>query len=194
VDKDMNVKNNLRVLMAKHKMNIKDVHEKTGLSRTTISKLYNEESTTIAFETIYKLCLLFNCDVNDLLYLENEPIETPTSTKDFNEIDDTVLIGTLTACLDTNVLNQLALTRPATSKTYTQSKGRSSRLHDSSEDVTYSITNEEGKTITFSKQRLVDAIKQYFQKVTITQDDLEKLANLQQQDINRIFDFYKKTV
>jgi putative transcriptional regulator len=66
------VKNNLRVLMAKSKMNIKDVHERTGLSRTTISKLYNEESTTIAFETIYKLCQLFNCDVNDLLYLDNQ--------------------------------------------------------------------------------------------------------------------------
>jgi putative transcriptional regulator len=66
----MEVKNNLRVLMAKHKMNIKDVHEATGLSRTTISKLYNEESTTIAFETIYKLCKLFDCEVHELLYLE----------------------------------------------------------------------------------------------------------------------------
>lgn len=68
----MIVKNNLRVLMAKEKMNIKDVHERTGLSRTTISKLYNEESTTIAFETIQKLCLLFDCNVDDLLYLDKE--------------------------------------------------------------------------------------------------------------------------
>jgi len=68
----MKVKNNLRILMAKHKMNIQDVHEKTGLSRTTISKLYNEESTTIAFETISKLCKLFDCNVDDLLYLEKE--------------------------------------------------------------------------------------------------------------------------
>lgn len=68
----MIVKNNLRILMAKEKMNIKDVHEKTGLSRTTISKLYNEESTTIAFETIQKLCQLFDCDVNELLYLDKE--------------------------------------------------------------------------------------------------------------------------
>jgi putative transcriptional regulator len=68
----MIVKNNLRVLMAKNKMNIKDVHEATGLSRTTISKLYNEESTTIAFDTIYKLCTLFNCDVENLLYLDKD--------------------------------------------------------------------------------------------------------------------------
>lgn len=68
----MNVTNNLRILMAMNKMNIKDVHERTGLSRTTISKLYNEESTTIAFETIYKLCHLFDCDVNDLLFLDEK--------------------------------------------------------------------------------------------------------------------------
>lgn len=68
----MIVKNNLRILMAKHKLNIKDVHEQTKLSRTTISKLYNEESTTIAFETIYKLCQLFDCDVKDLLYLHEQ--------------------------------------------------------------------------------------------------------------------------
>lgn len=68
----MIVKNNLRVLMAKNKMNIKDVHEKTGLSRTTISKLYNEESTKIGLDTIASLCVLFNCDVDDLLYLDKE--------------------------------------------------------------------------------------------------------------------------
>lgn len=68
----MELKNNLRVLMAQHKMNIKDVHEKTGLSRTTISKMYNETSTTISFETIEKLCNLFDCDVQDLLYINKK--------------------------------------------------------------------------------------------------------------------------
>jgi putative transcriptional regulator len=68
----MIVKNNLRVLMAKHKMSIQDVHEKTGLSRTTISKLYNETSAKIGLDTISKLCILFNCEVQDLLYLEKE--------------------------------------------------------------------------------------------------------------------------
>jgi len=66
----MGVRNNLRVLMAQHKMDIKDVHEKTGLSRTTISKLKNETSNTVAFETIYTLCQLFDCTVDELLYLE----------------------------------------------------------------------------------------------------------------------------
>ncbi|OAH59259.1 MULTISPECIES: helix-turn-helix transcriptional regulator [Bacillaceae] len=61
------IKSNLRILMEQHKMSIKDVHDATGLSRTTISKLLNETSTTIAFETIFKLCRLFNIKIGDLL-------------------------------------------------------------------------------------------------------------------------------
>ena len=68
----MVVRNNLRVLMAKHKMNIQDVSDATGLSRKSISKLYHEESVQITFDVIARLCKLFNCDVEDLLYLEKE--------------------------------------------------------------------------------------------------------------------------
>lgn len=68
----MIVKNNLRILMAKEKMTIRDVHKATGLSEITISKLYNEKSTTIAFNTIYKLCKLFDVEVADLLYLDED--------------------------------------------------------------------------------------------------------------------------
>jgi putative transcriptional regulator len=66
----MVVRNNLRVLMAKHKMNIQDVSDRTGLSRKSISKLYHEESVQITFDVIARLCDLFNCKVGDLLYLE----------------------------------------------------------------------------------------------------------------------------
>jgi putative transcriptional regulator len=66
----MKVRNNLRVLMARDYLTIQDVHEKTGLSRTTISKLYNETSAKIGLDTITALCTLFNCGVEDLLYLE----------------------------------------------------------------------------------------------------------------------------
>lgn len=68
----MVVKNNLRVLMAQHKLSMQDVHERTGLSRTTISKLYNEQSAKIGFDTIIELCKLFDCEVADLLYLDQE--------------------------------------------------------------------------------------------------------------------------
>jgi putative transcriptional regulator len=67
----MLVRNNLRILMARDRLTIQDVHEKTGLSRTTISKLYNESSTKIGMDTIVELCKLFHCGVQDLLYLED---------------------------------------------------------------------------------------------------------------------------
>jgi putative transcriptional regulator len=66
----MKVRNNLRVLMARDYLTIQDVHEKTGLSRTTISKLYNETSAKIGLDTIAALCTLFNCEVKDLLFFE----------------------------------------------------------------------------------------------------------------------------
>ena len=68
----MVVRNNLRVIMAKHKMNIQDVSNDTGLSRKSISKLYNETSVQITFEVIGKLCQLFKCEPGDILYLEDE--------------------------------------------------------------------------------------------------------------------------
>lgn len=74
----LTVKNNLRILMARDRLTIQDVHEKTGLSRTTISKLYNESSAKIGFDTIIELCKLFNCGVSDLLYLEEEKEENNT--------------------------------------------------------------------------------------------------------------------
>lgn len=58
--------------MARDRLTIQDVHERTGLSRTTISKLYNETSAKIGFDTIIALCGLFNCEVQDLLYLDDK--------------------------------------------------------------------------------------------------------------------------
>lgn len=65
----LRLKCNLSTLMGKYRYLIKDVHERTGLSRNTISCLYNDKATRIDFETIKKLCELFKCDVNELLLL-----------------------------------------------------------------------------------------------------------------------------
>jgi putative transcriptional regulator len=72
----MIVRNNLRILMARDRLSIQDVHEKTGLSRTTISKLYNETSSKIGMDTIVELCKLFNCGIKELLYLDKEENNT----------------------------------------------------------------------------------------------------------------------
>lgn len=51
---------------------IQELHEKTGITRKTLSKLVNKESAMIKHETIIKLCKLFDCEISDLLYLVDE--------------------------------------------------------------------------------------------------------------------------
>lgn len=60
----------LSTLMGQSRYSIQDVHTKTGLARSTVTQLYHDKATRIDFETIEKLCYLFNCEINDLLELE----------------------------------------------------------------------------------------------------------------------------
>ena len=63
---------NLPVLLAERRMKVADVARETRMSKTTLHKLYNGQSTRIDFETIEKLCLLLNVEVGDLLKLQVE--------------------------------------------------------------------------------------------------------------------------
>ena len=60
------IKCNLSKLMGIHKMNIQDVRDKTGLNRNTIANMYHEKGKGIDYETMEKLCKLFNCQPGDL--------------------------------------------------------------------------------------------------------------------------------
>ena len=63
----------LSTLMGKHRYSIQDMHVKTGLSRNTISNLYNDRATRVDFDTIDKLCIALNCSISDLfLQMNNE--------------------------------------------------------------------------------------------------------------------------
>ena len=61
---------NLPVLLAERRMKVADVARETGMSKTTLHKLYNGQSTGIDFETIEKLCVLLNVEVGDLLKIK----------------------------------------------------------------------------------------------------------------------------
>ncbi len=63
----MPIKCNLSTLMGANKYKVIDVHKKTGLSRTTISKLYYDKMERIDYGTLDKLCELFDCEVQDIL-------------------------------------------------------------------------------------------------------------------------------
>jgi len=59
----------LSTLMGEKRYSIQEVHERTGLSRNTISNLYNDKATRIDYETVEKLCRLFGCRLDDLFYV-----------------------------------------------------------------------------------------------------------------------------
>lgn len=60
------IKCHLAKLMGEHKLKIVDVARETGLNRNTITLLYKETAQRVDFETMDKLCDLFNCKVEDL--------------------------------------------------------------------------------------------------------------------------------
>lgn len=81
---------NLRVLMAERGLNIQNVKDKTSLSRTTISNLYNNLGSGIQFDTLGQLCSLLRCNPADLLTFVNiklkfEDITTNTEVNILNK-------------------------------------------------------------------------------------------------------------
>lgn len=54
-------------LMGERKMKIADVARETGLNRNTVTLLYKETGTRLDLEAIDKLCVLFSCEVGELL-------------------------------------------------------------------------------------------------------------------------------
>jgi putative transcriptional regulator len=53
--------------MGEHKMRIADVARETGLSRATITLLYKETAQKIDLEVLDKLCVLFDCELKEIL-------------------------------------------------------------------------------------------------------------------------------
>lgn len=67
------IKLKLHLLMAQSRMTQKELIIKSGMSSATISNLYNEKVKRLDFDTLGKLCKLFNCKVEDLIeYIPDE--------------------------------------------------------------------------------------------------------------------------
>ncbi|MCH2005301.1 helix-turn-helix domain-containing protein [Acinetobacter ursingii] len=52
-------------------MKVADLVRSTGINKSTLHKLYNDESVRIDFETIDKICFALNGEVGDLLVFKN---------------------------------------------------------------------------------------------------------------------------
>lgn len=67
------IKNHLSKLMGEKRYTIVQVAQKTGMSTSTISNIYNEKIKRLDFDTLEKLCKLFSCNIQDLLeYIPDE--------------------------------------------------------------------------------------------------------------------------
>lgn len=62
----------LDVLMAKNKMRLQTLSEKTGLSETNLSILKNEKARAIRFSTLELLCKVLGCQPGDLLEYKDD--------------------------------------------------------------------------------------------------------------------------
>jgi len=68
----MQLSSNLSVLMGKYRYSIQYVSDHTGLARRTVSSLYNDKATRVDFSTVVKLCLLFDCGIDQLFTLTDD--------------------------------------------------------------------------------------------------------------------------
>lgn len=68
------IKSRLHNLMGENKIrSINQLSNDTGISRLTLTNIYNDSGKAIEYETMDKLCRFFNCAVGDLLeYVEKE--------------------------------------------------------------------------------------------------------------------------
>lgn len=67
------LKSKLHLLMGEKKIrSINQLHKETGITRKTLTRIYNDEANQLDFNTITALCEYFECDIGDLLYLDEE--------------------------------------------------------------------------------------------------------------------------
>ncbi|MNI88263.1 hypothetical protein D3C73_1455460 [compost metagenome] len=58
--------------MGEKRINIAELARMTGLHRNGITKLYNEETDGIKFDTLEKICIALECKVQDIIeYVHN---------------------------------------------------------------------------------------------------------------------------
>lgn len=75
------IETQLHVLMGKKRVKISDVYRETGVSRSTLTKMWKGETNMIKFETLDVLCKYFNCEVGDFIKLVPDDKETKGEIK-----------------------------------------------------------------------------------------------------------------
>ena len=69
----MAIHSKLSSLMGEKRYNIQYIYENTGIARATISNLYHDRVKRVDFETLNRLCELFDCVAGDIIqYTKDE--------------------------------------------------------------------------------------------------------------------------
>ena len=70
------IHNRLPLLLAERKLRVADVVRLTGISKTTLHKIYKDESTQIDFDTIDKLCDFLDVTMGEIFeYVPHEQVK-----------------------------------------------------------------------------------------------------------------------
>ena len=59
------LKNNLSAIMGAKRIKIYELEKISGISRSTITRLYYDKTNTISFNTLENICKALNCTPND---------------------------------------------------------------------------------------------------------------------------------
>ena len=70
--------NHLPTLLAERRLKVADAVRATGVSKTTLHKIYNDQSSRIDFDTIDKLCEYLEVEVGDIFEYVKEDKEKNT--------------------------------------------------------------------------------------------------------------------
>lgn len=65
--------NHFPIILAQKRLRVADVVRATGMSKTTLHKLYNGESVRIDLETLDKLCEFLDVQVGDIFEYAPSP-------------------------------------------------------------------------------------------------------------------------
>lgn len=68
----MKICNNFSSILKAKNLKISEVFAKTGISRTTLTKLFYGEGEAIYFNVLEKLCNYLSCDIQDVFKIEVE--------------------------------------------------------------------------------------------------------------------------
>lgn len=67
VGKDVFMKNNFRVILAKQRKKVSDIHKLTGISKTTLTGLYYERTKNPDTQTLLKVASCLGVTLDELL-------------------------------------------------------------------------------------------------------------------------------